>query len=338
MLEAISFSGGGMAASRARRRAAPLSRGVGCSRSALPIALALTSGLFGQSAGVPLPDEPAGLDNIASALVSAFDQADIVALGEDHLRKPDSDVRIALVRHPDFPRRVRSIVVEFASAAGQSTLDRYIRGEDVPLAELEQVWTTTTTGTWSSPVYANFFAAVRDVNTKLPLEEQIHVFAGDPGKGVNVARNAWTVSVLKKQALEKDQKALLVYGAGHLFRTRADRYSLPPGIGGITKSLDADYPGRTFVVVTLGGSDPKYKSFEQALQTSARPLLLPLKRPPFSDFAAEDFLGPKLMRRLPGGGTQWIFQGSGVRLGDTADACLYSGTAADANPRVLPAR
>jgi hypothetical protein len=34
---------------------------------------------------------------------------------EEHDRKADSDLRIALVRHPDFPRKVRSIVVEFAS-------------------------------------------------------------------------------------------------------------------------------------------------------------------------------------------------------------------------------
>jgi len=32
-----------------------------------------------------------------------------------HRRSLDSDLRIALVRHPDFAKKVRSIVVEFAS-------------------------------------------------------------------------------------------------------------------------------------------------------------------------------------------------------------------------------
>src|SRR5215469_5675189 len=90
-----------------------------------------------------LPDEGAGIDGIVQTLISVFDQADIVALGEAHGRKMDSDLRIALVRHPDFAKKVRLIVVEFGSTSEQSTLDRYIRGEDVPRAELEQVWKAT---------------------------------------------------------------------------------------------------------------------------------------------------------------------------------------------------
>lgn len=87
------------------------------------------------------PDESTGIDGIARALISAFDQADILALGEWHGRiSPDSDLRIAVVRHPDFAKKVRSIVVEFGSTTEQSTLDRYIRGENVSRAQLEQVW------------------------------------------------------------------------------------------------------------------------------------------------------------------------------------------------------
>src|ERR1044071_3558755 len=108
-----------------------------------------------------LPDEAAGLDGIVRTLISVFDQADIVALGEAHMRRADSDLRIALVRHPDFAKKVRSIVVEFGRNSRQSTLDRYIRGEDVPRAEVEQVWNTTTQAAnkfLDSPVYAGFFA------------------------------------------------------------------------------------------------------------------------------------------------------------------------------------
>ena len=52
-----------------------------------------------------LPDEAAGLDGIVRTLISAFDQADVLALGAEHGQKLDSDVRIALVRHPDFPKK-----------------------------------------------------------------------------------------------------------------------------------------------------------------------------------------------------------------------------------------
>ena len=105
--------------------------------------LLFASSLLGQPPEVRLPDESAGIDPIAGTLISVFDQADVVALGEAHQRKLDSDQRIALVRHPDFAKKVRSIVVEFASTTEQATLDRYIRGENVSRAQLEQVWKTT---------------------------------------------------------------------------------------------------------------------------------------------------------------------------------------------------
>src|SRR5262245_7297136 len=122
---------------------------------------------------VRLPDESTGIDGIARTLVSSFDQVDIVALGEAHQRRLDSDLRIALVRHPDFAKKVRSIVVEFGSTTEQSTLDRYIRGENVPPAQLAQVWKTTTQPgpeIFENPIYASFFAAVRDVNSQLPAD------------------------------------------------------------------------------------------------------------------------------------------------------------------------
>jgi hypothetical protein len=64
---------------------------------------------------VRLPDEAAGIDQIVAALISVYDQFDVVTLGESHERRVDSDLRVALVRHPDFAKKVRTIVVEFAS-------------------------------------------------------------------------------------------------------------------------------------------------------------------------------------------------------------------------------
>jgi hypothetical protein len=86
---------------------------------------------------VQLPAEIAGLDNIVRTLVSVFDHADILALGESDQRTFDSDLRIRLVRHPDFARQVGVIVVEFENTADQATLDRYVRGDDVPVAALD---------------------------------------------------------------------------------------------------------------------------------------------------------------------------------------------------------
>lgn len=69
-----------------------------------------------------LPDEVAGLDAIARTLISTFDQVDIVALGEAHGRfRLDSELRIAMVRHPDFAKKVRFVVVEFGSTTEPRT-------------------------------------------------------------------------------------------------------------------------------------------------------------------------------------------------------------------------
>src|SRR5262249_45611664 len=155
---------------------------------------------------VRLPDESTGIDGIARTLVSSFDQVDIVALGEAHQRRLDSDLRIALVRHPDFAKKVRSIVVEFGSTTEQSTLDRYIRGENISPAQLAEVGKTTTevpNGVWDSPIYADFFAAVRDVNSRLPADARIRVFGGDPGPGDTRSRETAAVSVLKEQVLQR---------------------------------------------------------------------------------------------------------------------------------------
>jgi hypothetical protein len=228
-----------------------------------------------------LPDESAGIDGIARTLISAFDQADIVALGEAHGRKLDSDLRIAVVRDPDFAKKVRSIVVEFGSTTEQSTLDRYIRGENVSPAQLAQVWKTTTqaaNGIWDSPIYTEFFAAVRDVNSRLPADARVRVFGGDPGPGDNRSRETAAVSVLKEQVLQKHGKALVIYGAAHFYRTLDQDYLSSMGEDiGIARMLEIDYPCRTFVVIPVGGRTdlppgvtlrvyPDYQKFDGALK------------------------------------------------------------------------
>jgi len=296
--------------------------------------------LLGQPRNLRLPDEAAGVDAIAQALISLFDQADIVALGETHQWRLDTDLRIALVRHSDFAKKVRSIVVEFGSTTEQPTLDRYIRGENVPKAQLEQVWKTTTQGVngiWDSPVYAEFLAAVRDVNSRLPADARIRVLSGDPGPGDNRSRETAAVSVLKEQVLQKHGKALVIYGAAHFYRTMPADYLSSMGQDiGIVRMLEHDYPGRTLAIIPLGGRldvppgaaagpDPDYRKFDRALKTQSRPVLVPLQRLPFRDFRAEEFMGRTIFNCRGSGGCRSMFQGSPLTLGQMADACIYVG-------------
>jgi len=291
-----------------------------------------------------LPDEAAGLDEIVRTLISAFDQADIVALGEAHGQRLDSDLRIALVRHPDFAKKVRSIVVEFGSTTEQATLDRYTRGENISPAQLAQVWKTTTqagNGVWDDPIYTDFFAAVRDVNSKLPADARVRVFGGDPGPGDNRSRETAAFSVLKEQVLQKHRKALVIYGAAHFYLAAPKDYWAGMGKDiGIARMLEMDYPGRTLAVIPVGGPlklppgaavaiDADYRKFDRALKTQARPVLVPLHRLPFRDFTAEEFLGAGVFNCRGTGGCVSIFKGSTLTLGQMADACIYVGGGAD---------
>jgi hypothetical protein len=305
------------------------------------------------SAGPPsgrLPDEATGIAGIAQALISVFDHADIVALGESHGRFTlDSDLQIAMVRHPDFAKNVRSIVIECGSVTEQLTLDRYVRGETVPRVQLQRVWKATeetTNGFCDAPIYADFLAAVRDTNSKLPAEARIRVLAGHPGPGSKRGIETVAVSVLKEQVLQKHGKALVIYGAAHFYR--ALPASLLSSMGediGLARRLEATYPGRTLVVIPVGRLDPPrgitgdvepdFQKFDRALKTQVRPVLVPLHRLPFRDFTAEEFLGRTVMTCRGPGGCVSAFKGSTLRLGQMADACIYVGGAGagkDATP------
>jgi hypothetical protein len=329
-------------AGKPSRRRAPDER-VSCScsvapeRGAVELAPARRSRRFGRDR--PNPD--------------FFDHVDIVALGEAHGRfRLDSELRIAVVRHPDFAKKVRSVVVEFGSTTEQSTLDRYIRGENVSRAQLEQVWKTTTqagNGVWDSPIYADFFAAVREVNSNLPADARVRVFGGDPGPGDNRSRETAAVSVLKEQVLQKHGKALVIYGAAHFYRTMPRDYLSSMGDEiGIARKLDIDFPGRTFVVIPMGrldppsgvtgGIDPDFQKFDRALKTRVRPVLLPLQRLPFRDFTAEEFLGRTLTNCRGAGGCRSVFKGSTLTLGQMSDACVYVGGGAEVDTKAKPGR
>jgi hypothetical protein len=259
-----------------------------------------------------------------------------------HERRIDSDLRIALVRHPDFAKKVRTIVVEWGSIREQATLDRYIRGENVSKAQLERVWKTIQFGGLVSedPIYPDFFAAVREVNSRLPADARIRVFGGEDNRN----RDSAAVSILKEQVLQKRGKALVIYGHAHFWRAGPNR---PGGFIdeakniGIVRMLDTSHPGRTLAVIPVGGRSqrttspsPDYQKFDRALKTQVRPVLVSLQRLPFRDFKAGDFLGGDIVT-LSGGS---IFTGSTLTLGQLADACVYVGGSADADTKAKPAR
>ena len=114
------------------------------------------------------------------------------------------------------------------------------------------------------------------------------------------------------------------------------------------RRLERDYPGRTFMVIPVGGPVhlprgitlniyPDYQKFDRALKTKVRPVLVSLQRLPFRDFTAEEFIGYQVVGCPPGGrGCGSVFRGSPITLGQVADACVY--VSADVDTKAKPGR
>src|ERR1043166_4981078 len=121
--------------------------------------------------------------DIAKAIVDQFDRSDLIGLGELHGSQADQDLRFQVIHSKAFARKVRIIAVEGLNAFYQEDLDRYIRGEDVPLEQVQKVWRDST-GIFVGPVirttYQQFLSEVRSVNRGLPDRVKLRVIAADP--------------------------------------------------------------------------------------------------------------------------------------------------------------
>ncbi len=255
-----------------------------------------------------LPGESPGWERTLDALLAAFDHADVVALGEAHGRQADLDLRIRLIRHPAFPQKVRHIVTELGSAENQLLVNRYLEGDDLAPAERRLARGTG--------AHAELLEAVRDVNRRLTPTRRLRVIAASPPADDTRDRNEVAVSILQERVLQKHQKALLVFGSGHLWHRE----------GGITKSLAAIIPGRVFVVEALatfanGQRTPAHDALDQALSSlettvsaSERPIVLSLRGTAAGMLAANPFY------------LDQAFLPANTTLADLADAVVFFGS------------
>lgn len=196
----------------------------------------------------------------------------IVALGEPHGNKQGQAVRLALVRDARFPGVFDDIVVEFGNARYQAQMDRFIRGEQVPEAELRQAWQNTTQhAVWDSPIYREFFQTVRDVNRVLPPARQIRVLLGDPPidwasvKGPRdhwnwmLQRDSFPAELIQREVIQKGRRALVIYGDSHLQRRPIETNyseSSDPRFNTLASFLDRQLPRPSlFIILVPTGID-----------------------------------------------------------------------------------
>jgi hypothetical protein len=170
-----------------------------------------------------------------SGILDAFGSHHIVALGEGlHGNTQGHAFRLDLIRDPRFAAVVNDIVVEFGSARHQAVMDRFIRGDEVPDAELRRAWQDTTqpNALWDSPIYEEFFRAVREVNASLPPERHLRVLLGDPPIDWDAVRthgdvvrwigqrDAHAADLIDREVRSRNRRALVIYGDGHFLRNK----------------------------------------------------------------------------------------------------------------------
>jgi len=206
------------------------------------------------------------LKNVITGILAAWDKADVVCLGEGHGSKNDSDLRLALIEHPDFVRKVNAIIVEFADSVHQDILNRLaLDGESIPREKLREVWKDIAgrPPVWESPIYEAFLQTVRKINLQLPRDRRVRLIAGDNSTQKN--RGRFIREAVSMEILDKKLKALAIYGSGHC-ECRAMGF---PG------ELADKYPGRIWAAFTFyseEGADEGRRRFGLADE----PTLLPV--------------------------------------------------------------
>ena len=199
--------------------------------------------------------------SVVSGILSALGSADVVCLGENHGRRHDAELRLALVRHPKFPSVVDVVVVEMANNAHQALLDRFVLdGAVMSRDEIAPVWRDASGAeVWEGPIYEEFLRAIREVNLKLPRDRRVRVIGGDTAiDWTRITRQEDLVPLLKaglrnrggnirriiaEQVLDTKVKALAIYGSQHCIKI---------GMGFPGELMDK-YPGRMWSVSTLAG-------------------------------------------------------------------------------------
>ena len=257
------------------------------------------------------------VQNATAAMVEAIGAHQIVMLGEAHGDKQEYEWLCDLVKNREFAQRVDDIVVEFGNSLYQKSVDRYIAGEDVPVDQVQKAWRNMIGAVGPpSPVYAEFYSAVRAANLKRRGKHQMRIVLGDPygdwekikdaeDLGPYLAhRDEWYAQVVKDEVLAKHHRALLIMGSGHFLRRNG------PGL--VESTIRA--AGATPYLVVFGtNAVGGYDNLDQRFDAWQVPAIVSL---------AGNWVGELPAMPVVTGGTA---PATPLKLSDAVDALLYVG-------------
>jgi hypothetical protein len=196
------------------------------------------------------------------AILKLFATFEVVGMPAAHGEKDMDDFVLSLIRDPRFSDSVNDIVVECGNVRFQPILDRYIAGENVSFTEVQHVWRDTTQPMCGkSGFFEQLYPLVRVINKHLAAARRLRVVAADPPIDWSKVqtlqditpffdRDESIASVMEREVLSKNRKALMLFGVFHLL------HGSGPGDGDAITIYERRFPGRTFVISDLGYYSP----------------------------------------------------------------------------------
>lgn len=292
----------------------------------LLFAVTLEAGEASPAESRPIPggdvcDED-GFADPADDLLEAFAEGRrFVFIGSSHGGLKRHRFLICVLSRPRAAGLVTDVLAEFVSASTQSELDRYLLDlADVPESTLARAWNDTMDlGVWARmPIPERFLREVRALNERLPKDERFRVLGGSTPVDWSRIRTTddlarhppktnWTAHFLATELWPRtDRRVLVAYGENH------NHYRGGGVMGHLLKTVRRS---ATFVV----GSVARLKEGEAAelgrFGDPARPFLARFG-------AAESEVS-----------LDALFYTHGAPVGESLDAILYLGPAADESLR-----
>jgi hypothetical protein len=284
-----------------------------------------------------------------TAIAEVFKTHDVVTLPHGHTRQAHEFLR-ALIAAPGVGDAIDDLVVEFGNARYQDLVDRYVRGDDITLAQIQPAWQNAVA---PNTIWADeqLFEIVRAQNRTRSKDRQLRILLGDSPIDWSTVearadhfpwlamRDSFPAALIQTQVLARRRKALVVYGSMHFQRRQImSNYDMSDWrTQTIVSLIERSTPARVF---TIWGIDEDLLGVAPELATWQAPAVAV---PRGTALGAADFavLVPDRPRMTLKGNAlvplpreQWTT----LPLEDQVDAVLYLGPKSAMIDAEVPAR
>ena len=210
------------------------------------------------------PRSPAVPLEPVAAIVDAFRTHSVVAVTAGHGEERGYAFMQLLIHDPRIISAIDDIVVEEGSARYQDVVDRFLRGEKVPIESLRHVWRDTTQpGLGYDKQWEEFYQTLRSINASQPAAHKVRVLLGDPPiEWENVKtpeehrrwiemRDTFPADLIQREVIAKGRHALLTYGSMHFQRKNlVANYESEGPAETIVSRLENKYGAKVFTIFT----------------------------------------------------------------------------------------